>query len=122
MEKNFKDLDDSERSQIEIVSIIFRHNSRELFLRTEATAGLVLATTALLWMIGLIALVGRICTDTEDSTRSAKIFTCLVSRLAIKFYGDSIHLARHVYYPVSPLHPTLLLYVCHCWDSRIIYW
>ena len=49
----------------------------QLFLRTEATVGLVFGTAGIVALVGFIALVGRICN--QDSGSSKKIFTCLVS-------------------------------------------
>ncbi len=56
------------RANVLIVSDILGLN--ELFLKTEATAGLVFATTGVAVVVGIIALVGRICNITQKPTTS----------------------------------------------------
>ena len=53
-------------------------DQNELFLRTQATTGLVFGATAVVAIFGLIALVGRLC-ETRNEKTGSKISTCLVS-------------------------------------------
>ena len=71
-EIRFKNID---RSLLEEVSEI----PNNLFLKTEVTAGLVFATTGLLCIFGIVALVGRICNYQHEDTSNRNVFTCLVS-------------------------------------------
>lgn len=74
-EIKYKDLGTAERTNINAVTRVTGIN--ELYLRTEATAGLVFATTGVAVIVGIIALVGRICNArNEESNR--RLFSCLV--------------------------------------------
>ena len=74
-EIKFKDLDSVEKLVIRRATDILGQN--ELFLKTEAVAGLVMATSGISILVGVIALVGRMC-NTRLSSSDYKIFSCLV--------------------------------------------
>lgn len=54
------------------------NNQDDIFVKTEATAGLVFATTGVAALIGFVALVGRIFNAKHDPTNH-RVFTALVS-------------------------------------------
>ncbi len=74
-EMKYKGLSTPVRTNVKVVSDILDQN--ELFLKTEATAGLVFATTGVAVVVGIIALVGRICNISHKPT-TIKLFFFLV--------------------------------------------
>lgn len=75
-----KDLSQGRRTLIEGASNNLL-GQNELFLKTEATAGLVFATTGVAGVIGFVALAGRILNVRHEQT-NRRIFVCLVSDLS----------------------------------------
>ena len=53
-------------------------DQNELFLKTEATAGLVFAFTGIAILIGIISLIGRICNHKYERESTNRVFSCLV--------------------------------------------
>ena len=75
-EIKFKDLDQVQATVVEQTSSTI-NNQDNLFLKTEATAGLVFATAGVAGLFGFAALVGRICNAEHDSANRC-IFSTLV--------------------------------------------
>ena len=82
-EIKFKDLNDVERRAIQTASNVADQN--ELFLKTEAMAGIVFAITGISVVVGFVALIGRICQ--AKHTPTYRIFSCLVSTLSFPDRG-----------------------------------
>ncbi len=74
-EIKYKDLNSGERGVIELISDSLGQN--ELFLKTEAVAGIVFAFSGISIVLGLIALVGRIC-HARHTRSNNRVFACLV--------------------------------------------
>lgn len=70
-----KDLETPQRMIIERASDILKQN--EIFLKTESLTGIVYGTCGVSIIVGLIALVGRMC-YARYSRASNKILACLV--------------------------------------------
>ena len=81
----FQDLSDGERSAIESISDVLL-GQNELFLKTQAVAGLAFASTGLALLVGLIALLGRIC-HARHTRSNHRIFFCLVCGMHMKVMG-----------------------------------
>lgn len=73
-EMKYKNLGALTRFNIETVTEIEGIN--EIYLKTEATAGLVFATTGVAVLVGIIALIGRIANN--RNAQSIRLFSSLV--------------------------------------------
>lgn len=115
-EIKFMDLSDGERRIIQALSEA--NDQNELFLRTEATAGIVFATAGIAFLIGAIAMIGRICNARHEKT-TYRVFSCLVS--CREETGGLILLEANVntlcFIAVFALHFVLFLGICGCWCS-----
>ena len=83
-EMKFKDLDSF--SATTIGSISQGLGQTELFLKTEAMAGLVFAITGVAVVFGIIALIGRLL-NAKHETSTNRVFTSLVRKS--KFTADT---------------------------------
>ena len=84
-EMKFKDL--SSASVIELVSEVL--GQTELFLKTEAVAGLVFASTGVAVLVGVIALIGRMVHAKHESCTN-RFFTCLVRNMQLTASAKSL--------------------------------
>ena len=80
-EIKFKQLTDVQSTIIEQTSTTI-NNQDDLFVKTEAMAGLVFATTGVAALIGFVAFIGRIF-NARHTQSLDRVFAALVSKLIL---------------------------------------
>ena len=71
----YTNLSNNQRTNIDLISR--REDINEIYVKTQATAGIVFASTGVAVLVGLAALIGRIINSRNDG-RNRRLFSCLV--------------------------------------------
>ena len=74
-EIKYKNLEQALKINVNVITSVLE--IKELYLKTEAMAGLVFATTGVAVVVGIIALIGRIINAKNDESNQ-RLFSCLV--------------------------------------------
>ena len=71
----YTNLSNAQRINIDLISRL--EDINEIYVKTQATAGIVFASTGVAVLVGLAALIGRIINSRNDG-RNRRLFSCLV--------------------------------------------